>query len=135
LKGLKIRVILSITGINFDFKQGKDFKVKMNGDECKKIYLQKHGLLFRLCRCFSHKHLGQQFGNRLKPPLLSFTFQNPKVLQLYKDVMCQVLHMASCTNVATFEILPSAPKSLRDCESHEKKFKTDKQNDYEKGRE
>ncbi len=33
-------------------------------------------------------------------------FQHYIRIKLYKGVMCPVLHMARCTNVATFEILP-----------------------------
>jgi hypothetical protein len=31
---------------------------------------------------------------------------NSSNINLYQGVMCRVLHMARCTNVATFEILP-----------------------------
>ncbi len=60
-------------------------------------------------------------GLNKSPELLS---QHSLIIKLYKGIMCQVLHMARCTNVATFEILPLTSEVGRGNYKRMKKLKS-----------
>ena len=60
-----------------------------------KIINIRHAIAVVLSLAFSY------FKNFLEHP-----FKHSLAINLFKGKMCRVLHMARCTNVATFEILP-----------------------------